>query len=877
VTVPFFHGPSQSPAPPSRTNAILSERDIARNAAIEVDNVPGKKAIIVESPTKTRTLKGFLGKEYELLASMGHVRDLPEGEMGVDLEGDFEPKYTILPRQRKTVSKLKKALAEVDEVYLAMDPDREGEAIAWHLVAALGLDNAHRIQFNEITEQAVLDALDHPGEIDADRVDAQQARRVLDRLVGYKLSPLLWQKISTRGRRTGLSAGRVQSVALRLVCDREKERAAFEPEEYWSVTALLTPGGEEKQFEAELKTRDGEELALPDEETVTPIVEELQDAEYRVAAIERKKQRRNPRPPFITSTMQRRAANALRFSARKAMMVAQQLYEGIETDEGTVGLITYMRTDSTRIAAPAREQAVDFIKERWGEDYVGKGQRGKKAKGAQEAHEAIRPTSAMRTPEELRPALSNDQYRLYKLIWEQFVASQMAPAVLNLTGVDIEAGRYGLRATGSVVIFPGFLAVMGRADDDDKRLPELEEGQPLELLELTPEQHFTQPPPRYTEATLVRELEANGIGRPSTYAEIIETLRRREYVRMDRRQFIPTPLGLSVSDYLVDNFPEIMDIDFTAHIEEVLDTIESGERDWVSVLREFYDPFETLLEEVEKAPPKVLEGEVCPECGGKLLVRYSARGKFAGCENYPECEYTKDLQDNILERPPVEETDLECPECGAPLVIRTGRRGRFFACTAFPKCKYTANVDDNGQPQERAKPQLTQEPCPECGGTLVVREGRRGKFLGCSGYPKCRYTRDYAGEETVGEAPAAADSDGDAADAEDQPASETKADGGIGVVCDECGAPMVVRRSRRGRFLGCSNYPKCKGTKPFSAAIEAGYEPPEPETMDEACPECGKPLIVREGRRGKFIACTGYPKCKYTRDYSEPKEEDGAD
>ncbi len=837
--------------------------------------MPGKKAIIVESPTKVRTLAGFLGKEYELLASMGHVRDLPAKEMGVDPEADFEPTYTILPRQRKTISKLRKALSKVDEVYLAMDPDREGEAIAWHLLEALNLDNAHRIQFNEITEQAVREALDHPGEIDIDRVKAQQARRVLDRLVGYKLSPLLWQKISTRGRRTGLSAGRVQSVALRLICDREKERAAFEPVEYWSVTALLTPGGEDDQFKAELKTRDGEELQLPDEETVTPIVEELQRAEYRVAAIERKKQRRNPRPSFITSTMQRAAANALHFSARKTMMVAQQLYEGVEVDGDTVGLITYMRTDSTRIAAPARKQAVALIKQRFGDDYVGPGARGKKAKGAQEAHEAIRPTSAQRTPEDLRPVLSNDQYRLYKLIWEQFVASQMAPAVLDQTGVDIEAGPYGLRATGSVVIFPGFLAVLGRTDDDDKRLPELEEGQPLELLELTPEQHFTKPPPRYTEATLIRELEANGIGRPSTYAEIIETLRRREYVRMDARQFVPMPLGLVVSDYLVDNFPEIMDVDFTAHIEEDLDTIESGERDWVSVLREFYDPFEALLEEVEKAPPKVLEGEVCPECGGKLLVRYSASGKFAGCENYPDCKYTKDLDEDILERPPVEETDLVCPECGSPLVIRTGRRGRFFACTAFPKCKYTANIDENGQPQERAEPQLTGELCPECGGALIVREGRRGKFLGCSNYPKCRYTRDYAGEEILGEAPPKADSD--AADAEDQPAKPAEADGGIGVFCDECGAPMVVRRSRRGRFLGCSNYPKCKGTKPFSAAIEAGYQPPEPEAIDEACPECGKPLVIREGRRGKFIACSGFPKCRYTRDYSEPKEEDGAD
>jgi DNA topoisomerase-1 len=372
--------------------------------------VSGSKAVIVESPTKTRTLARFLGKEYELLASMGHVRDLPEDEMGVDLEGGFEPKYVVLPKQRKTIKKLKQALGEVDEVYLATDPDREGEAIAWHLAEALGLQGARRIQFNEITEQAVLEALQHPGEIDMDRVEAQQARRVLDRLVGYMLSPLLWQKISTRGSRTALSAGRVQSVALRLICDRERERAAFEPEEYWSITALLTPGGEEEQFEAELKTRDGEEVELPNEDAVKPIVKELERADYRVAKIERKKRRRNPRPPFITSTLQRRAANALRFSARKTMMIAQQLYEGVETDEGTVGLITYMRTDSTRISGEARKQAESLIKQRWGEDYVGPGARGEKAKGAQEAHEAIRPTSAERTPESLQQYLDKDQH-----------------------------------------------------------------------------------------------------------------------------------------------------------------------------------------------------------------------------------------------------------------------------------------------------------------------------------------------------------------------------------------------------------------------------------------------------------------------------------
>ncbi|MGC9320271.1 MAG: type I DNA topoisomerase, partial [Armatimonadota bacterium] len=661
-----------------------------------------KKAIIVESPTKTRTLSGFLGGEYELLASMGHVRDLPEDEMAVDVEGGFEPKYVVPSSARKTIKKLREAVSNADEVYLATDPDREGEAIAWHIADELGLSGARRIQFNEITREAVLDALNQPGDIDMNRVEAQQARRVLDRLVGYSLSPVLWKRIGGGRPDSGLSAGRVQSVALRLITDRERERAAFEPEEYWSIAALLQPEGGE-QFEAELKTIDGEEIDLSSEDEVTPIVAEMQEAAYRVAEIERKKQRRNPRPPFITSTLQRAASNRLRFSARKTMMIAQQLYEGVETDEGSHGLITYMRTDSTNVAAAARKQAAGFIEERWGKKYLGKGARGKKVKGAQEAHEAIRPTSVTRTPESLKSVLNRDQLALYELIWQRFVASQMAPAIVDQTGVDIEAGRFMLRATGQVVVFPGWYAVAGR-DDEDKSLPELQEGQALELLELDPQQHFTQPPPRYTEASLVRELEDNGVGRPSTYAEIIDTLRRRRYVRMERRQFVPTALGLAVSDYLVDNFPEIMDIDFTATVEEDLDTVERGERDWREVLRDFYGPFEQEVSRAETAPPQELEGEKCPECGGRLLIRYSRHGKFAGCENYPDCEYTRDLTGDVLEQPPVQETEYKCPECGSPLLIRTGRRGRFFACSAFPDCKYTANIGPEGEPEERSEP-----------------------------------------------------------------------------------------------------------------------------------------------------------------------------
>ncbi len=829
------------------------------------DSVASKKAIIVESPTKTRTLSGFLGDEFKLLASSGHVRDLPEDDMGVELDdGDFEPTYVV--SGSKALKELRKGLKGVDEVYLATDPDREGEAIAWHIKDELGLGTARRIQFNEITREAVIEALERPGDIDMDRVEAQQARRILDRLVGYSLSPVLWKKVGGGRPDSGLSAGRVQSVALRLITDRERERAAFDPEEWWSIAALLQPEGGE-QFEADLKTIDGEDIDLSSEDEVTPLVEQLNEETFTVADIEQRKQKRNPSAPFITSTLQRAASNRLRFSARKTMSIAQQLYEGVEMADGSHGLITYMRTDSTNVAAAAREQAGEYIQQRWGEKYVGPGARGKKVKGAQEAHEAIRPTSVTRTPESLSDVLNKDQMRLYELIWRRFVASQMAPAIVNQTGVDVEAGRFGLRATGQVVVFPGWYAVMPR-DDEDKSLPQLTEGQELDLIEITPEQHFTQPPPRYTEASLVRELEDNGVGRPSTYADIIDTLTRRRYVTTKGRQFVPTPLGLAVSDYLVDNFPEIMDIEFTANIEEHLDTVESGERDWREVLREFYDPFEQEIDTAQNAEPQVLEDETCPECGGRMLIKYSKRGKFAGCENYPDCRYTIDLSGDVLERPPVEETDFECPKCGEKLLLRTGRRGRFFGCSAYPECDYTADVGSEGEPKERSKPMETSEECPECeDGVLLVREGRRGKFLGCSNYPACRYTRDYEGEDVVGEASQElASSNGEAAD-----------DNAVPVNCPECGAPMSVRSGRRGKFLGCSNYPECKGTRPISDAIAAGWEPPAPEKLGEECPECGKDLVIREGRRGKFVGCSGYPKCRYTRDYDEDEDEEGAE
>lgn len=708
-----------------------------------------KAAIIVESPTKTKTLERFLGDDYKLLASMGHVRDLPESEIAVDVESGFAPHYTTDARQKKVLSTLKKALKGIDKVYLASDPDREGEAIAWHLLEALGLDAPERIEFNEITETAVLEALEHPREIDMDRVNAQQARRVLDRLVGYMISPLLWEKFATRGRKAGaLSAGRVQSAALRLICEREREIAAFNPEEYWSVVSVLKPGDQETTFEAELRTRQGEALELKTGEQVEPIVEQLRQLPHEVATVERKERRRNPQPPFITSSLQRGAANELSFSARKTMLVAQQLYQGIDMAEGTVGLITYMRTDSTRVAGQARTAAVEFIKQEHGDSFVGPGAKGKQAKGAQDAHEAIRPTYVERTPDELKPILSDEQFKLYDLIWRRFIASQMSPAVFDQTSVDISAGPYGLRATGSVMKFPGFLKVLRPSKEDQKVLPELSEGQSLELVDVVPEQHFTKPPPRYTEASLVRALEDNGVGRPSTYAQIIETLRNRKYVRMLQRQFVATATGMVVNDWLVENFPEIIDVEFTARVESDLDGVEQGETDWVSLLQGFYGPFENRVQTAQESPRrKLMEGENCPECGGQLYETYSVYGRFAGCENYPECKYTRDLMEGILQKVEATPTGEKCPDCGEDLVVRQGRRGQeFIGCSGYPKCTYTKPM--KGEAKPRPKSIETDIPCDKCEKkNLMVRFGRRGPFLGCGGYPKCRNTRNLTDEE----------------------------------------------------------------------------------------------------------------------------------
>ncbi len=723
----------------------------------------GKKAIIVESPTKTRTLGRILGDEYKLLSSKGHIRDLPQKGLGVDIEHDFAPEYEIIPRQAKHLKKLQKDLAGVDTVYLASDPDREGEAIAWHLAVALNLpDDVKRLEFHEITEEAVVAALEQPREIDRHRVDAQQARRILDRLVGYQLSPLLWKKIGGGGK-GALSAGRVQSVALRIICDREREIAAFAPQEYWSISATLSPQQQQQDtFEAEVKSKDGEALLpkdkeqalLKNQEQADASVRELEQQQYVVTKVEHKAPRRNPYPPFITSPLQRVAAGALHFSARKTMQVAQQLYEGVEISGEATGLITYMRTDSTRVAPSAQQQARKYIEQRWGKDYVGPGAKGRKTKGAQEAHECVRPTAVLHEPEKIKAYLDKDQAALYELIWRQFVASQMTPAVYDQVAVTIQAGPYALQVVSTKVKFPGFLAVLPDAkQEEESKLPPLEEGQQLTLLELEPEQHFTKPPPRYNEGSLVAALEESGIGRPSTYATIIETLRRRKYVRMQKRTFLPTRLGMTVTDFLLERFPDIMDVEFTAHIEEDLDKVERAEQDWVALLREFYQGFAQQLEKTAGASLKVLEGRKCPQCGGQLYERFSVFGKFAGCENYdnPEikCDYTEDLLEDVLPRTEPEEIGEKCPECGQNLLKRTGSRGDFIGCSGYPDCKYTRPVGSDRTENPKPRAIATDLPCEKegCGGHLMLRHGRRGRFLGCSNFPKCRFTRNVTDDE----------------------------------------------------------------------------------------------------------------------------------
>lgn len=690
-----------------------------------------KSLIIVESPAKAKTIKKFVGRGYQVEASMGHVRDLPRSQFGVDLNNGFEPKYITIRGKGKVLDQLRKSVRNAGKVFLATDPDREGEAISWHLAQALGLNDKSplRISFNEVTGDAVKMALKNPRPIDERLVDAQQARRVLDRLVGYKLSPLLWRKV-----RRGLSAGRVQSVAVRLICDREEEIRNFVPEEYWTLTALLSAGESGDTFEARYYGTKDSKRELKTEAQVEELLRALEGVEYRVSVVERKERPRRPAPPFTTSTLQQEASRKLGFTAQRTMRVAQQLYEGLEVaGEGTVGLVTYIRTDSTRVSKGAMAEAKDYIQNTFGRNFSSPRARGKTSAAAQEAHEAIRPTSVGREPDVLKQDLSRDQYRLYKLIWERFVASQMAAAILNLVRVDIEAGSSIFRATGSTLKFPGFmiLYVEGKDEEDEEHLesllPELGEGTRLTLHRLVPKQHFTQPPPRYTEAALVKELEKKGIGRPSTYAPIIQTVQQRGYVGKEKKRFVPTELGQVVTSLLKEYFPRIVGVEFTADMEEELDKIEEGQRSWRDVLHEFYGPFSENLAEAEEEIDKVQipaeeTDEVCEKCGRTMVIKHGRFGRFLACPGFPECRNT---------RPLLEKIGVECPDCGGEIVERRSRRGRlFYGCGNYPECGFVS----------WQKP--TQQKCPRCSAFMVEkRSKRKGRFYRCS--------RENCGSEVV--------------------------------------------------------------------------------------------------------------------------------
>lgn len=740
----------------------------------------GKNLIIVESPAKIKTIKKFLGDGYLVEASVGHVRDLPKSTLGVDEDQDFAPDYEIIPGKNKVVSKLRSAAKQADTVYLAPDPDREGEAIAWHVAELIRKSNTDlkRIQFNEITAKAVRDALEHPSELREDLFHSQQARRILDRLVGYKISPLLWKKV-----KRGLSAGRVQSVALRLIADREKERYAFTPEEYWVFRVSLA-GSNPPPFPADLWKVNGKKPAIGSEAEATALETAVRPGPFTVSEVTEKERKRNPKPPYITSTMQQEASTRLGFTAKRTMSVAQRLYEGVELgSQGTTALITYMRTDSVRVSDEARRAAREWILETLGKDYYPDKERYFKTKGgAQDAHEAIRPVDPTLAPEQVKKFLPNEQYRLYKLIWERFMASLMAPARFWDTVVTVESGPALWRARGERLIFPGFLKVMGVSASDDGpatgsgavTLPVLAAGDVLELQELTKEQKFTQPPARYSEASLVRKLEELGIGRPSTYATIISTLVDREYVRIEEKQFIPTDLGTTVSDLLVEHFKTLMDVGFTAQMEENLDLVAEGRMDWVELLKEFSTEFIPTLETAKKQMAAIKGGM---------------------------------------------ETDIPCPECGKPTVIKFGRNGAFLACTGYPDCSFTSNYsrDEQGKLKIEPKEELPQEEmgtCPECGGTLILKRARTGsRFIACSNYPTCKYTRSFS----------------------------------TGVQCPEpdCDGELVEKSSKRGKvFYACNRFPKCRF---------AVWDWPVPRE----CPECDSKILVRKSTkaRGEHLAC----------------------
>ncbi len=777
-----------------------------------------KYLVVVESPAKARTISKFLGPSYTVRASNGHVRDLPKSELGVDIDHDFSPKYVQLREASKAVKGIREAAKKTDKVLLASDPDREGEAIGWHVANLLKREKKpiERIVFNAITKRSVVEAAKHPRPIDENLVNAQQARRILDRLVGYKLSPFLQWSVQK-----GLSAGRVQSVAVRMVCDREAEIRAFVVEEYWTIDALLATEAEET-FTARLNRVAGEKPEIGNEQSAQAIVADLQDAQYKVAGVERKETQRRPAPPFITSTLQQEASRRLGFSPRKTMRVAQQLYEGIELGrEGSTGLITYMRTDSTRLEPEALEDVREYIAANFDPPMLPEKPnfyRGKK--DSQDAHEAIRPTSSGRTPDSVSQYLDRDQQRLYTLIWQRFVACQMTPAVFDRTTVDVEAKQYNFRAVGSIMKFPGFTKLYeemrddngddsGNGDDNDRRLPNLAQDQPVDARELMPEQHFTKPPARYTEASLIRALEENGIGRPSTYAPTINTVMDRGYVERESGRLKPTALGEQTNSILLEHFPDVLDLGFTARLEDDLDHVEDGQREWHSLVQAFWDAFSKDLANAQQRMVDEVIGEdnACPKCGKPLEVREGRFGLFVACQDYPECKTTR----RIATKAAVEETDEVCEKCGSKMVKRQGRFGPFISCSAYPECRNTYSLDKQGNKVVRAPkepPKKTDQKCPECGGYLLIRKSRAGdEFYGCENYPKCKFTKPME----------------------------------IGLKCPrpDCEGELVSKVARRRRFIGCSKHPDC------DLAIFGQLD------RETACPKCGHAWTYTTKQRNK--------------------------
>ena len=796
-----------------------------------------KSLVIVESPAKAKTINKYLGSEYTVLASMGHVRDLPKSKLGVDVDKGFEPVYELLASRKKVIGELKAAAKDATDIYIATDPDREGEAIGWHLAEELGTKKKkiHRLMFNEITKKAVQEAIKHPGKINLKMVDAQQARRVLDRLVGYKISPILWDKV-----RRGLSAGRVQSVALKLICDREQEIGKFVPEEYWLLFAQLA-GSQPPEFEAKLVKKGDETIKVGTELESTQVLKDLEGAKFVVSSVAIKERKRNAAPPFITSKLQQTA----RYPVKRTMQIAQQLYEGVELPglgvEGPIGLITYMRTDSTRVSDDALTTVREHIGTTYGAEYVPEKPNVFKTKSdVQDAHEAIRPTSMEYDPDKVRPFLTSEQYSLYRLIWNRFVASQMPPATFDETTVDISAGDYLFRVKGTVPKFPGWLAAYGQVteekpetekdkDEDDSPtgvLPPLAEGDRLELKALRPEQKFTQPPPRFTEATLVKELEENGIGRPSTYASIIGVLQDRDYANKVEGKFKPTALGLIITDLLIKSFDDILDVEYTRGLEEDLDRIEEGKADYKGTLTTFYKKFKKDLAKAGKEMQNLKEGikteEICDRCGKGMVIKVGKFGPFVACSGYPDCTNTRELEKSEPNADVDETQDETCENCGKPMVVKRGRFGQFLACTGYPDCKTTRKIISSGGAMKAAKPdQILDEKCPRCDSNLVIKQGRFGEFTACTNYPTCKYVKLKS----------------------------------TGVICPTDGGDIVERKSRRGKaFYGCANYPDCEFTL---------WKRP----VAEACPDCGTPFLLEKitKKAGRQLVCSK-DDCSYVKD-----------